>query len=79
MAAVLPSTRIELPVGEFTSILHDCIFEMKFLIQSPEKSELNTDYVSEMVPVGRDGNKVGIGWRREDGDFGFFLEIQEVC
>jgi hypothetical protein len=78
MAAVLPSTRIEIPVGEFGRTWRDDIFEMKVLIQSPEKAYLDKYYYSELVPFGRDGIDVGFGMRRFDGYLIFFLNFRRV-
>jgi hypothetical protein len=78
MAAILPSTGIEIPVGEFGRTWRDDIFEITFLIQSPEKSELKRFYHSEFMPLGRDGIDVAIGMQRSDGYLLLALMFRKV-
>ena len=70
-------TKIELPTGKFNPTWHDEIFELPFLIQSPEKADLGIDYRSEMAPIGRD-MKIGIEMKRTVESFGLYLVIEDV-
>ena len=78
MAAILPDYRIEIPVGEFGRTWRDDIFEMNFLIQSPEKTYLNGFYQSKRMPLGRDGIDVFIGMQRCGGYLHLALMFEMV-